>query len=72
MKLRQNFNHEFCVTNALRLGADCLHKVTYFGFIRFLSENSLHSKFSIAVYSQPFEIFVPFSAVHNKPFKVIL
>ena len=45
MKFRKNFTHEFCVTNALGLGADRLHKVPLFGFVRFLSENSLHSKF---------------------------
>ena len=58
MKFRKNSTHEFCVTNALGLGADCLHKVPLFGFVRFLSENSLH--FSIAVHSQLFEIFVLF------------
>ena len=44
MKFRKNSTHEFCVTNALGLGVDCLHKVSLFGFVRFLSENSLHSK----------------------------
>ena len=45
MKFRKNSTHEFCVTNAPGLGTDCLHKVTHFDFVRFLSENSLHSKF---------------------------
>ena len=45
MKFRKHFTHDFCVTNALRLRATCLHKVTYFGFVRFLSENSLHPNF---------------------------
>ena len=45
MKFRKNSTHELCVNDALGLGADCLHKVPLFGFVRFLSENSLHSKF---------------------------
>ena len=63
MKFRKNSTHEFCVTNgpnALGLGADCLHKVPSFGFVHFLSKNLLHSRFFIAVHSQPFEIFVLF------------
>ena len=65
MKFRKNSTHEFCVTNALGLGAYCLHKVPLFVFVRFLSEN-----FSIAVHSQPFEFF-SVSAVHSEPFKII-
>ena len=45
MKFRKHSTHEFCVTNTLGLEADCLHKVRLFGFVFFLSENSLHSKF---------------------------
>ena len=45
MKFRKNSTHEFYVTDTLGLGADCLHKVPLFGFVRFLSENSLHSKY---------------------------
>ena len=61
MKFRKNSSHEFCVTNAPGLSTDCLHKVPLFGFVRFLSENSLHSKFSIAVHSQRFELLFCFS-----------
>ena len=61
---------EFCVTNALGLGADCLHEVPIFGFVNFLSENSLHLKFFfIAVHSQLLESFVLFqlfTASHSK------
>ena len=45
MKFRMHSTHEFFVTNAPELEADCLHKVPLFGFVRFLSENSLHWKF---------------------------
>ena len=45
MKFRKNSTHEFCVTNTLGLGTDCLPKVPLFGFVPFLSENSLYSKF---------------------------
>ena len=45
MKFRKNSTHEFCMINALGLGTDCLHKVPLLGFGRFLSENSLYSKF---------------------------
>ena len=30
MEFRKNSTHEFCATNALELGADCLHKVPFF------------------------------------------
>ena len=66
MTFRKNFIHKFCVTNEPELGAACLHKVIYFGFVRFLSETHSIRNFSIAVQSQPlFEIFVLF-----RPFTV--
>ena len=45
MKFRMISTHKFCVTDALGLVADCLHRGPHFGFVRFLSQNSLHSKF---------------------------
>ena len=61
MKFRKNFTHEFCVRNALGLGTTCLHKVTYFGFVRFLSENSFHSKFFYGRSQPAVRIFCCFS-----------
>ena len=73
MKFRKNSTHEFCVTNALGLGADCFHKVPLFGLVRFLSENSLHSKFFVHSRSQPaIRNFCSVLAVHSQPFKIIL
>ena len=56
MKFRKLSTHEFCVTNALGLEADCLHKVPLFGF------------FSLSVRKRtPFKIFPwPFTASHLK------
>ena len=50
MKFRKNSTHEFCVTNALGLGADCLHKVPR--FVRFLSK-FYHSRSQPAVRTYP-------------------
>ena len=58
MKLRKHSTHEFCVTNTLGLGDDCLHKIPRFGFVRFLSKKLT-----------PFEIFPgPFTASRSKFF----
>ena len=72
MKFRKNSTHEFCVTNALGLGAGCLHKVPLFGFVRFLSENSLHSKFFHSRSQPAIRNFCSVLAVHSEPFKIIL
>ena len=72
MKFRKHSTHEFCVTNALRLEADCLHKVPRFGFVRFLSENSLHSKFFHSRSQPAIRKFCSLLAVHSEPFKIIL
>ena len=72
MKFRKNSTHEFCVTNALGLGADCLHKVPVFGFVRFLSENSLHSKFFHSRSQPAVQNVCSVSAVHGEPFKIII
>ena len=55
-------------TNALGLRADCLHKVPLFGFVRFLSENSLHSKFFHSRSQPAVRNFCSVSAVHSEPF----
>ena len=72
MKFRKNSIHEFCMTNVLGLGADCLHKVPLFGFVRFLSENLLHLKFFYSRSQPAIQNFCPVLAIHNEPFKIIL
>ena len=72
MKFRKNSTHELCVNNALGLRADCLHKVPLFGFVRFLSENSLHSKFFHSRSQPAIRNFCSVLAGHSKPFKIIL
>ena len=72
IKFRKNSTHEFCMTNALGLGADCLHKMTHFGFVHFPSENSLLSKFFHSHSQLAVQNFCSFSVVHNEPFKIIL
>ena len=72
MKFRKNSTPELCVNNALGLGADCLHKVPLFGFVRFLSENSLHSKFFHSRSQPAIRNFCSVLAVHSEPFKIIL
>ena len=67
MKFRKNSTHEFCVTNALGLGADCLHKVPLFGFVCFLSENSLYSKFFNSRPQPAVRNFCSISSVHSEP-----
>ena len=54
------------------LGATCLRKVTHFGFVRFLSENSLRSKFFHSRSQPAVSNFCSVSAVHSEPFKIIL
>ena len=65
MKFRKNSTHEFCVTNVLGLEADCLHKVPLSVLFAFCQKTHSIRNFSIAVHSQPFEIFVLFLAVQN-------
>ena len=72
MKFRKNSTHEFCVTNALGLGGGCLHKVPLFGFVRFLSENSLYPKFFHSRSQPAIRNFCSVLAVHSEPFKIIL
>ena len=72
MKFRKHSTHEFCVTNALGLEADCLHKVPLFGFVRFLSENSLHLKFFHSRSQPAIRNFCSLLAVHSEPLKIIL
>ena len=67
----KNSSHKVCVTNALGLGADCLHKVPRFGFVHFLSENSLHSKFFHSRSQPAIRNFCSGLAVHSEPFKII-
>ena len=70
MKFRKIFTFEFCVINTLGLRTTSLPKVTDFGFwFAFCQKTHSIRKFSIAVHSQPFEIFVlfqPFTASRSK------
>ena len=72
MKFRKHSTHEFCVTNALGLKGDCLRKVPLFGFVRFLSQNSLHSKFFHSRSQPAIQNFCSLLAVHSEPLKIIL
>ena len=72
MKFRKNSTHEFCVTNTLGLETDCLPKVPLFGFVRFLSENSLYSQFSHSRSQPAVRNCCSVLAVHSETFKVIL
>ena len=74
MKFRKNFTHEFCVTNAFKdLGLIVsVHKETHFGFVRFLSENSVYSKFFHSRSQPAVRNFCSVSAVHSEPFKIDL
>ena len=71
MKFRKNSTHEFCVTDALGLVADCLHKGPILVLFAFCHKTHYIQNFSIAVHSQPFEVFVLFSAAHSELFKII-
>ena len=75
MKFRNSFTLECCMTIVLRNESGCLHKTA--GFVRFLSENSLRSKFFCrhfsCAHSQLFQIFLlfqPFTASLSEPFKI--
>ena len=84
MKFRKISTHEFCVTDALGLVADCLHREPHFGFVRFLSQNSLHSKFFhsrsqpaarnfCSFFSRSQRVVQNFSiAVHSQPLEIFV
>ena len=61
MKFRKNYTHEFCVTNALGLGADCLHKVPLFGFVAFCRKTHSIPDLSIAVRASRSKFLLCFS-----------
>ena len=73
MKFRKNSTHEFCVTIALGLWADCFHKVTHFGFVRFQCIRKLTPFEIFPCRLQPaVQIFVLFQPFTSDPFKIIL
>ena len=73
MKFRRNSIHEFCVTNALHLDVGLIVYIKCPILVLFAFCHKTHQiqKISIAVHSQPFEIFVLFSAFRSESFKII-